>query len=251
MWRPLCSRSWLCAGAGGVKLPKAQRRFAPRLTAASSKYFTRGMASKPATTDVVVRARKRLRLKPYDKMLKAFRCTPLLHQTGVSNHSCIPDSCGCAPVACSALSYTLLLTEGIQPSSHHHTPHGHKRLTRRAPRRYGDALDAALEHGQVAIVLALLEELAARGGLAAAVRSRGEAPLVKLLAMLNKYVAHPAHAATVLQALNCVLDTRRALVLDSMALVKLLEDLQGRIGAEVKVEEELVALAGPIEMLLR
>lgn len=62
------------AGAGGVRLPKKQRRFAPRLTAGSYKFFTRGMNNKPSVNDVVLRAQRRVQLKPYDKLLKGFRC---------------------------------------------------------------------------------------------------------------------------------------------------------------------------------
>lgn len=116
--------------------------------------------------------------------------------------------------------------------------------------RYGDALDEALTHGQVDIVLSLVEELAARDGLAAAIRSRTPASLIQLLLMLNKNVEHPGHAATVLQVVNCVLDLHLETVAGSAALVDLLHDLKGRIGAEIKVQEELTELSGQVAMLL-
>jgi hypothetical protein len=60
-----------------VQLPKKLRRFAPRLTAGSYKFFTRGMNNKPSVNDVVLRAQRRVQLKPYDKLLKGFRCASI------------------------------------------------------------------------------------------------------------------------------------------------------------------------------
>lgn len=116
--------------------------------------------------------------------------------------------------------------------------------------RYGEALDAALGHGQVAIVLSLVEELASREGLILALKSRPEASLVKLFVFLNEYAVHPDHAALVVQVVNCVLDLHGETILGSEALVRLVDDLKGRVAAEVKLQMELQALKGPIEMLI-
>ena len=59
---------------GLARPSKRERSYAPRLTAASYKYFVRGMNVKATENDVVVQARRRANLKPYDKLLKAFRC---------------------------------------------------------------------------------------------------------------------------------------------------------------------------------
>lgn len=64
------------AGSGSTRLPKKQRRYAPRLTAASYRYFERGKGSAPAPGDVVVQARRRVHLKPYDVLLKQFKYAP-------------------------------------------------------------------------------------------------------------------------------------------------------------------------------
>lgn len=56
-----------------MRLPKRERRYAPRLTAASYRYFERGKGSKPTEADVVVQARRRIHLKPYDVLLKQFK----------------------------------------------------------------------------------------------------------------------------------------------------------------------------------
>lgn len=63
-----------CAGDAEARVPKKARRYAPKLTASSSKYFTRGQGDKPSETDVVVYGRRRIHLQPYDKLLKKFEC---------------------------------------------------------------------------------------------------------------------------------------------------------------------------------
>lgn len=80
-----------CAGVGAARKPKRERAYAPRLTASSYKYFVRGMNVKATENDVVVQARRRATLKPYDKLLKAFRCA--------SRHSG-----GCSKVGLAALT---------------------------------------------------------------------------------------------------------------------------------------------------
>ena len=72
----------LIAGESEPPLTRKQRRYEPRLTAASYRYFTRGMNSKPMENEVVVRAQRRVQLKAYDKMLKAFRCSPIPCKSG-------------------------------------------------------------------------------------------------------------------------------------------------------------------------
>jgi hypothetical protein len=116
--------------------------------------------------------------------------------------------------------------------------------------RYGEALDAAIEHGQVAIILSLVEELASRDGLILALKRRPEASLVKLFVFLNKYAAHPDHAALVMQVVNSLLDLHGEMIVGSVALIRLIDDLKGRVAAEVKLQMELQALKGPIEMLI-
>eukprot|EP00892_Ulva_mutabilis_P007014 jgi/Ulvmu1/4685/UM002_0416.1 len=70
---------------GQVRLPKKQRRYAPRLTAASYRYFERGKGSKPSAADVVVQARRRVHLKPYDTLLKQFKYADALHAAVETN----------------------------------------------------------------------------------------------------------------------------------------------------------------------
>lgn len=55
-------------GAGGQ-----QRRRAPRLTAANFRFFLRGRNARASDGDVVIAARRRAHLQPYDRALRAFR----------------------------------------------------------------------------------------------------------------------------------------------------------------------------------
>ena len=59
------------------------------MTAASYRYHIRGMNSKPTANDVVLAARRRVRLKQYDKLLKDFRCASVACPSGpLSSPSC-------------------------------------------------------------------------------------------------------------------------------------------------------------------
>lgn len=61
-------------GSAAAAAAASRRRFqAPRLTAANFRYFLRGRSSKAAAGDVVVAARRRANLAPYDRSLRAFR----------------------------------------------------------------------------------------------------------------------------------------------------------------------------------
>eukprot|EP00879_Flechtneria_rotunda_P019276 GHRR01020243.1.p1 GENE.GHRR01020243.1~~GHRR01020243.1.p1 ORF type:complete len:421 (+),score=116.30 GHRR01020243.1:737-1999(+) len=62
----------------------------PRLTAANYRYFLRGRSSKASAGDVVVAARRRAHLAPYDRALRQFR-----YRYGL-RASCVPI---CCPVA--------------------------------------------------------------------------------------------------------------------------------------------------------
>ncbi|WIA16183.1 hypothetical protein OEZ85_012896 [Tetradesmus obliquus] len=57
---------------GGAAAAQRRRR-APRLTAANFRFFLRGRNAKAGSGDVVVAARRRVHLAPYDRALRAFR----------------------------------------------------------------------------------------------------------------------------------------------------------------------------------
>lgn len=59
------------ARSGDGASASAPRR--PRLTAANFRYFLRGRSERAAEGDLVVAARKRAHLQPYDRLLRKFR----------------------------------------------------------------------------------------------------------------------------------------------------------------------------------
>lgn len=52
---------------------RCARRYRPRLTAASYRFFVRGQSARAAAGDYVVAARKRAALAQYDRLLRKFR----------------------------------------------------------------------------------------------------------------------------------------------------------------------------------
>lgn len=175
-------------GAGGVRLTRKQRAYAPRLTAATYKYFVRGMNEKAAAHDFVVQARRRAGLREFDSLLKQFR--------------------------------------------------------------YADALNAALQTGRADVVVTVIEELAARSGLAAAMGKRDPESLVPLLRHVCKYIAHPNHARVMLQLANRLLDMYVGMLCASDDLSKLADELRGRVAAEINLQQDLQCLQGSLDLLL-
>lgn len=110
-------------------------------------------------------------------------------------------------------------------------------------------MDEVLTHNQIDVAVSIIEELASRHGLVAALRSQPEASLAKLLTLLNQYVAHPDHALCVLQTVQVILSLHAELIVQSPVLVELVEDLKSRVAAEAKLEQELESLYGMLEMI--
>jgi UTP15 C terminal len=101
------------------------------------------------------------------------------------------------------------------------------------------------------VVAAVVDELILRNGMASAIASRSAATLLPVLQHVCKYIAHPDHARMCLQIVNLIFDVCADLVVRDADLAKLALDLKGRIGAEVKVQQDLQLLKGMVEMLLQ
>lgn len=69
-----------------------------------------------------------------------------------------------------------------------------------------DALDAALHTYRPDVVHSMLDELAARGGLHAALAGRDAASLLPLLRHLKKYITDPRHSSSLAGVAARVLD---------------------------------------------
>ena len=71
---------------------------------------------------------------------------------------------------------------------------------------YRDALDTALATRRPEVVASVLEELAQRRGLSAALGGRDAAGLLPLLTFLIRFISHPRHMRLVIDISNRILD---------------------------------------------
>ena len=78
--------------------------------------------------------------------------------------------------------------------------------------RYRAALDAALASGRPEVVASVLDELAARAGLNAALGSRDEASLAPLLAHVGRHIADPRHTRLLAGVAHRLLDAYGSVV---------------------------------------
>lgn len=181
--RPKPVQGSAAAVAGGRR-----RLHVPRLTAANFRFFLRGRSSKAGAGDVVVSARRRANLAPYDRALRAFR--------------------------------------------------------------YGEALDAALATQRPEIVHSMLEELASRAGLHAALAGRSPQQLLPLLRHLSRHITDPRHSQVLAGVAARVLDLYATSVHADPEVDACLSQLRDALKLEVKLAETLQQLSGCLEPIL-
>jgi hypothetical protein len=80
----------LSCQASSAGAPQRRVRYKPRLTAASYRYFLRGASEKAAADDYRVAARRRVRLAPFDRALRQFKCGSTAHLQSDLASICIP-----------------------------------------------------------------------------------------------------------------------------------------------------------------
>jgi U3 small nucleolar RNA-associated protein 15 len=121
--------------------------------------------------------------------------------------------------------------------------------------RYREALDAALATRRPEIVATVVEELAARGGLRAALADRDDAAgtgMISLLDYLKRAVGDPRHSGLAADLGHRVLDVYgggRAVV-ESGGVMEKMEVLRERVKVELQTQDELVKIRGMLEPLL-
>mmetsp|Transcript_6720 Transcript_6720/g.24874 ORF Transcript_6720/g.24874 Transcript_6720/m.24874 type:complete len:529 (+) Transcript_6720:71-1657(+) len=115
--------------------------------------------------------------------------------------------------------------------------------------RYAEALDSALELGNVEVIVSLLEELAARGGLQSALRNRDVTELASLMAFLSKYVADPRHARLLIGVSHLVIDIYADILL-SKELKQQFMLLKERVTIEVRTQQKLQIIQGMLDPIL-
>lgn len=121
--------------------------------------------------------------------------------------------------------------------------------------QYREALDAALATRRPEIVATVVEELAARGGLRAALADRDDAAgtgMISLLDYLKRAVGDPRHSGLAADLGHRMLDVYgggRAMV-ESGGVMEKMEVLRERVKVELQTQDELVKIRGMLEPLL-
>ncbi|BDA47532.1 U3 small nucleolar RNA-associated protein 15 homolog [Coccomyxa sp. Obi] len=116
--------------------------------------------------------------------------------------------------------------------------------------QYRAALDAAVATEQVEVVVNLLEELAARSGLSAALGGRDAQSLLPLLTHLVKHLSDPRHSDLFIGITNRILDIYAPALGVSEDVDAKLRLLRERAMLEAKLQTSLVKLQGTLEPIL-
>jgi len=116
--------------------------------------------------------------------------------------------------------------------------------------KVGEALDAALLTRMPEVVVTVIEELMARGGLEAAVSGRNAETLVPVLEFLAKYVAEPRYSRLLAGVTERMLDVYGSVVGQSPQVDAKLQLLRERVVVEVRLQQELLMLQGSLEPIL-
>mmetsp|Transcript_5412 Transcript_5412/g.11948 ORF Transcript_5412/g.11948 Transcript_5412/m.11948 type:complete len:530 (-) Transcript_5412:1074-2663(-) len=116
--------------------------------------------------------------------------------------------------------------------------------------KYRDALSEALETRKAEVVVSVLEELAARGGLDGALGGRDAASLTSLLRFLCKFITEPRHTKLLCNVVHRVLDMYASVVGVSAEVDERMEVLRDRVAEELKLHAALMDIQGCLEPIL-
>ncbi|KAK9905478.1 hypothetical protein WJX75_000621 [Coccomyxa subellipsoidea] len=116
--------------------------------------------------------------------------------------------------------------------------------------QYRAALDAAVATEQVEVVANLLEELAARSGLSAALGGRDAQGLLPLLTHLVKHLSDPRHSDLFIGIANRILDIYAPALGVSEEVDAKMRLLRERVTLEAKLQASLVQLQGTLDPIL-
>lgn len=115
--------------------------------------------------------------------------------------------------------------------------------------RYAKTLDAAVHTNRIGVVVSVIDELASREGLKNALKDRTAESLVPLLKFLAKYLAHPQYSKVAMSTVGLCVDLHVRAFLSHPELAEILTDVRSRVIAELRLQRELKALSGVLEML--
>lgn len=116
--------------------------------------------------------------------------------------------------------------------------------------RYADAVDAALVTGRPEVVSTLLEELAARGALTAALGGRDSLTLQPLLRHVGRYMSDSRHARLMSAVGHRLVDLYAGGVGADADVDGQLVALRDRVAGEVALQQQLAVVQGTLEPLL-
>ncbi|KAL3158240.1 hypothetical protein ABBQ38_010492 [Trebouxia sp. C0009 RCD-2024] len=116
--------------------------------------------------------------------------------------------------------------------------------------QYREALDAALAGGRPEVITSLVQELAIRSGLPAALGGRDVAGLLPLLQCLVKFLVDPRYSRLLLGVAHRVLNTYSGEVGVSAEVDKQLTVLRERVVLELRLHSELQQIQGMLEPIL-
>ncbi|CAK9191165.1 unnamed protein product [Sphagnum troendelagicum] len=117
--------------------------------------------------------------------------------------------------------------------------------------QYREALSSALSTSDPTVVVAVMEELVARGGLVAALSRRDVSSLEPLLAFICKYVVMPKQARLLVPIAHQVLDMYAGILGSSSSIWHLVTVLRERVALEVKLQQSLQSLQGLMQPLIQ
>ncbi len=115
---------------------------------------------------------------------------------------------------------------------------------------FGNALDAAVRSGDVAVVAAMLEQLGRQHALGHALGGRTEAQLVPLLRFLVGNINHPRYAPQLLQFAQDIFEKYTNVVGQSITVDQLFVTLNNKLRDEIAAQKQLMQLQGLIDCMI-
>jgi U3 small nucleolar RNA-associated protein 15 len=116
--------------------------------------------------------------------------------------------------------------------------------------RYGDALDDALATRRPGDVVAVLEELGKRRGLATALSNRDEELLEPILAFTIRYINRPHFTSLLVGVAHKLIDVYGDVAGQSETIDELFAKLKTQVGNECKAQKSLLRIVGQIDAIM-
>ncbi|EPZ34148.1 U3 small nucleolar RNA-associated protein 15 domain-containing protein [Rozella allomycis CSF55] len=116
--------------------------------------------------------------------------------------------------------------------------------------QYQNALDAAINKGNPEVVFHVIEELALRNALVAALTGRDESRLLPVLKYLMKNVINPLYSKVLIVVTNTVIDMYAGVFGFSIQIDDMLAKLRSKVKEEVELQKRMQELKGMMNLLL-